>query len=344
VKSRYFFAPALVLAALVGVTTSPSRASDAGHHLRAASATSCAGTEGVRLLSVEGIELGTLTSRRFSGGNRVPWSYDWPIRPFLRQHPIRGFFDDPRVNGHTHAFHFGVDIAAPDGTPVYAIAPGKVYHDEPRAIGIVEAGGRALSYWHIIPAVPGHVHVRRHQLIGHIAPHWGHVHLSEWDGHAYVNPLRPGGLGPYRDRVAPTVAEVGFLPRGGRFDLVASAFDMPSPRVPGAWANEPVTPVLIRWRLVKEGHAVIPWQTTSDFRTRLLPPSSYGSVYTSETRQNHAGEPGLYCFFLKKDWDVQELTVGGYAVQVRAEDTRGNRAVATLPLHVNASSRRISLR
>jgi len=53
-------------------------------------------------------------------------AYGWPIRPFYQQHPIRGYFNDPRLSGDEEGFHVGVDIWAPDATPVYAIEPGRV--------------------------------------------------------------------------------------------------------------------------------------------------------------------------------------------------------------------------
>ena len=88
---------------------------------------------------------------------------------------------------------------------------------------------------------------------------------------------------------------------------------------------------------MKEGNAVVPWQTAADFRSTLLPPSTFSSVYSPRTRQNHAHEPGLYCFFLRKGWDVRSLAAGEYALEVNAEDTRGNGSLATLPLRVNHS-------
>ena len=48
--------------------------------------------------------------------------YPWPLEPFDRQHPVRGFLNDPRIADASHAFHFGIDISAPDGTAVYAVA------------------------------------------------------------------------------------------------------------------------------------------------------------------------------------------------------------------------------
>ena len=38
--------------------------------------------------------------------------YGWPVRPFDRQHPVRGFFGDPRIEGRVRQFHFGVDVSA----------------------------------------------------------------------------------------------------------------------------------------------------------------------------------------------------------------------------------------
>src|SRR5919106_1148871 len=58
--------------------------------------------------------------------------YGWPVQPFHVQHPVRGFFGDPRVgeaaDGHVESktFHFGVDVSAPDGTAVYATTSGRV--------------------------------------------------------------------------------------------------------------------------------------------------------------------------------------------------------------------------
>jgi len=39
--------------------------------------------------------------------------YPWPLEPFDRPHPVRGYFNDPRISGSSRAFHFGIDIAAP---------------------------------------------------------------------------------------------------------------------------------------------------------------------------------------------------------------------------------------
>ena len=47
--------------------------------------------------------------------------YGWPLRPFNQQHAIRGAFGDPRFGAQQRNFHFGIDIPARGGTPVYAV-------------------------------------------------------------------------------------------------------------------------------------------------------------------------------------------------------------------------------
>jgi murein DD-endopeptidase MepM/ murein hydrolase activator NlpD len=69
-------------------------------------------------------------------------AYLWPLKPFDKQHPVRGFFCDPRIAAGGKTFHFGIDIAAPAGTPVYAVAPGSVSYGSP---GDVAANGELVQ-------------------------------------------------------------------------------------------------------------------------------------------------------------------------------------------------------
>src|SRR5512138_2861339 len=83
---------------------------------------------------------------------RATAAYGWPVKPFHVQHPVRGFFGDPRGFWATspHALHFGIDVAAPNGTPVYAVNSGVIYRlpNHPEAI-VVRCGDFAIEYWHL---------------------------------------------------------------------------------------------------------------------------------------------------------------------------------------------------
>jgi len=264
-------------------------------------------------------------------------SYGWPVRPFNRQHPVRGFLNDPRGSRDLH-FHFGIDVSAADGTPVHAVAPGKVFLQSGRAVAVV-GRGRTFGYWHIVPAVAHDELVGRHQLLGHIAAGWGHVHLAERGPTGYRNPLRRSAIHPYFDRTKPTITSVGFFRRGravqaerihGTVAIIVEAFDTPPLRVPKPWTGLPVTPALIRWRVKRGRRVAIPWRTAIDSRLAMLPPERIRDVYAPGTRQNYANRAGRYRFYLRREWKSSSLPDGSYHLEVAASDTRGNRTVAGL--------------
>src|SRR5262245_13445063 len=105
-----------------------------------------------------------------AGPGAASASYGWPVKPFHRQHPVRGRFGDPRtgfavpptadgvLHGAGHfSFHEGIDISAPNGTAVYPVRDGRV------TAAIVEQGrervvvlcpdGVSFEYWHLTPRV-----------------------------------------------------------------------------------------------------------------------------------------------------------------------------------------------
>src|SRR3954470_3314733 len=256
-------------------------------------------------------------------------AYGWPIKPFDEQHPVRAFLDDPRI-GHEggKAFHFGIDVAAADGTAVYAVTGGKLYLSH-GSLAVVAGAGHEFGYWHVRAAadLKEHQIVRKHQLLGTIAPGWGHVHFAERIGTQYVNPLRPGALGPYTDPIAPTVADVTATSNGHGLDLVVHAYDTTWPPVPGAWKNEPVTPALVEWRIGTSGR----WHVAADFTQRMLDRSRFAGVYAPDTTQNHKGTAGTFGFFLSHNWKPAD---GTYLIEVAAADTRGNRALASTRISV----------
>jgi Peptidase family M23 len=258
--------------------------------------------------------------------------YGWPVKPFDRQHPVRAFLNDPRI-GHNGglAFHFGIDVAAPDGTPVYAVEGGTVFFDSAEAIAVKVGPQHEFGYWHINPAVKSRQIVRRHELLGYVSRGWGHVHFAERVGTRYINPLRPGALGPYTDPLAPNVAEIALVHVRTGVQILANVYDTTWPSVPGPWANEPVAPALIQWRVTRHGHSHGAWRTAVDFRDHMLDRRLFHSIYAPTTAQNHQGRAGLYCFYLAHAW---KPAPGSYRLEVAATDTRANRSVAYLDFTV----------
>ena len=314
----------------------------------------------------------TVASSSASGRAGAAASYRWPVKPFDRQHPVRGNFGDPRTifrssptlrgvlaGDCTCSFHRGVDISAPDGSPVYPVASGTVTYADDEWVK-VESGGRAFEYWHIHPQVRVGSHVEAYQtVIGHIHRGSGHVHLTELNGARYVNPLAPGHLGPYKDQTTPRVTGISLrhgeagpdsLPNlvRGRVLLVAAAEDVPTLDAPHAWRGMPVTPALLTWQIRSwNGRAVIRRRVAIDLRTDL-PNRSFWQVYARGTYQNMAalgrhyswGQPGSYQFKLTPSaFDTRSLRDGAYDLVVTATDTSGNSSSLSRRFTVRNDSR-----
>jgi hypothetical protein len=274
-------------------------------------------------------------------------AYPWPVRPFDRQHPVRGFFRDPRIgDSGGKAFHMGIDISAPDGTAVYAVAPGRVSIPGKQIVAIA-GNGRNFGYWHILPAVKSGSRVKLHGLLGHIAPGWGHVHLAEHTTHpatqgTYWNPLRPGALTPFADFGAPVVARISSShdarALSGLADFIVEAFDHPPISAPAPWHDIPVTPAFVRWRLRQGANQIVPWHIAADFRTSFVPgvvansDRHFTEIYAPGTRQNHPNKPGLFRFWLARRFDTRSHPDGNYQLVVEAADIRGNTSTSQLAL------------
>ncbi len=288
-------------------------------------------------------------------------SYQWPVKPFAQQHPVRGFLCDPRISGGSRSFHTGIDIVAPAGTPVYAVASGKASYGSPAdveqsgGIVVVESVGRNFGYWHVQPLVVAGARVPLHGLLGHVAAlpeDWGHVHFAESthgaNGITYWNPLRPGALAPFFDYGPPVLDEIVVSEPPDRIhgviDLSVRAHDntpiaVTQPNPPG-WRGMPVTPALLRWRLTRGSAIVVAWQVAFDHRVsfhpdvRGNPPSdvNFGAVYVPDTTQNNPNSPGTFHFWLKRRFNTARYRDGTYRLEVEAHDVRGNTGARTMDL------------
>jgi len=274
--------------------------------------------------------------------SRLRSLYPWPLRPFDEPHPVRGYFNDPRIAAKSQAFHFGIDISAPNGTPVYAVRGGIVHIEGKRSLSVAD-GDVDFGYWHVIPAVEHHQRVAKYQLVGHVEAPWLHVHFAERRGGVYRDPLRPGALSPWTDTTVPQVTKI-VLARNGRalapdrifgaVDVLAEAFQMPPLPVPAPWDDLPVTPERIRWRVRRGGATVRPWHTPIDFTKGLMPRDDFPRIYAPGTRQNRAGKPGLYRFFLAHTWSTSVIPDGEYRLEVEASDLYGHDGRLQLPFVV----------
>ncbi|HSL64141.1 MAG TPA: hypothetical protein VK874_05725 [Gaiellaceae bacterium] len=270
--------------------------------------------------------------------------YCWPVRPFHRMHAVRGYFNDPRVSGRSRAFHFGVDIVAKDGAGVYAVEGGTAHLQGGRAVSVVsDESRRTFGYWHVVPVVRHRQHVRRRQLLGHVEAPWAHVHFAESSRGRYRNPLRPGALTPWVDATSPRIAGIHFfrgrkelspLAVSGAVDVVVDAWDLPPLQPPPPWNGLPVTPALLRWRVLRGRKVVRPWHAPIDFRNRLLPAGLFSTVYAPGTRQNKPGKPGRYRFYVARTWSTRRVPNGLYRLEVSAADAHGNTARASLPFTI----------
>jgi hypothetical protein len=284
-------------------------------------------------------------------------AYQWPVKPFHEQHPIRGAFGDPRsLRGNIDAtwdnplsFHDGVDIQARDGTPVYAVHSGIVSITNQSAVAVAwpwktADAAMVFGYWHVVPAVRDGTYVAQSQLLGYVLPGAGHVHFSERRDGVYVNPLRRGGLAPYSDNTRPVIRGLVVYAAGttrelpldavsGRVDVAVDAYDPPAMRPWAPWSDAIWSPARISWSGIYEsGWRALggPPQGVDFDRLRKL---HLRDVYAPGTVQNGVNFAGDDRFWLVRGLDTTSL-VGDRTVTVTASDTRGNRATRTFVLTV----------
>jgi hypothetical protein len=298
------------------------------------------------------------TAHAGSAGTGCTGSYGWPVKPFDRAHPVRGGFGDPRTvfraprSGETllegdgaFSFHQGLDISAPDGSPVYAVSSGTVVRARGGRVTVECGNGRTFQYWHIEPAARiGQHTVAGKTLLGFVQPKREHVHLTHLESGQAVNPLTPARLTPYNDTTVPQVRAIS-VKRKGRFaSFAAEAIDMPSVPVPGRWHGFPVSPALVSWRIEDaRGRIVIPTRLARDVRRTVPKNNRFWDTFARGTHQNwpvfdgrkERGMTGRYLFKLSpRPFDTGTLRDGAYVLVVAALDTAGNHGVRRLAFTV----------
>ena len=292
-------------------------------------------------------------------------AYQWPVRPFDKAHPVRANFGDPRTRfdgpnsnqtllegDGTFSFHQGVDISAPDGSAVYAVASGTVVRARGGRVTVDCGNGRSIQYWHIGPvARVGQRAVAGETVLGFIQTKREHVHLTHLERNRPVNPLAPGHLAPYEDRTSPEVHGIAVRERGSRLHFVAEAVDAPALPVPGRWHGFPVTPARVTWRIERNGRVVVATRVARDVRASVPRNDGFWTTFARGTHQNwpiYGGrklqfKPGRYVFKLSVTaFDAGKLRFGVYEVVVTALDTAGNRGTGRIPFVVGSRSSELS--
>jgi hypothetical protein len=283
-------------------------------------------------------------------------AYPWPLKPFDKQHAIRADFGDPRTRFWNtlltdglsgpgmFQFHNGIDIAAPEGTPVYPVVSGTARLIDEAAVSVRTKDGRVFQYFHIVPTViNGDRVLARRSVIGYVLRALDHVHLTEIRRGRVWNPLASRGIAPYRDRTVPEVDGIAVRPPlsllsldptqvCGTVSLIATAHDTPPLPVPGAFAGFPVSPALVTWSLARvDGSFYTPGIPAADFRTTLPPTGAFWNVYARGSYQNAPRfsnrqyfMAGRFIYNLTGQLDTRFYPNGLYEVTVQVSDMRGN--------------------
>jgi hypothetical protein len=304
----------------------------------------------------------TVAAATGATGRATGFSYRWPVKPFDQPHPIRGTFGEPRTTflgppllatllhgGGSFSYHSGIDIAVPDGTPVYPVRSGVASLPSARTVTVVSGSGVMFQYWHIVPTVKDGQSVTAYEtMLGRVRRGYGHVHLSQFQDGVLVNPLLPGRLGPYADTTRPHVDRITFHSPAGVDELpelvrgpvliAAEAWDISALPVAGRWNGFPIAAALVTWRIERaRDHLVVERDHVAFDARSKLPVVPFWRSYARGTEQNmptfkkhrYWRERGHYIYRLSDaPFATRRLRDGIYAIVVTAVDSRGNRSSA----------------
>ena len=191
---------------------------------------------------------------------RYASSYGWPVKPFDRQHPRARVLRRPAHRGDAEAthsgFHFGIDIACPNGTPVYATLDGVVRLESFRTETVALVGSDGHTRVPVLAHPPG----RRERPARERLPHRRRLGAGAMGARAFLRAARrrlrqpaAGRRSPVRstDATRPSVKQLRASAGGsvistratrGTVELVVEAYDETPIAVPGRWGGKPVTP------------------------------------------------------------------------------------------------------
>ena len=323
-----------------------------------------AGTAIIAIASLALIGISDSTSTATAAtSHRSAGTYGWPVKPFHRPHPVRANFGDPRISfrgppteaevmhgAGSFSFHFGIDIAVPDGTAVYPVHSGTARLIGKGNVGVI-GDGMNTQYWHLVVAIrPGQRVVAYETVLGRVMRDYEHVHFSQYENGRSVNPLTGNRLAPYSDTTRPQVASISFRMSNSSREIypealsgvvtpIVQAFDTPALRVPGIWRNLPVAPARITWRVVRvsDGRTVLRERVAFDVSTTIPSDRLFWQYYARGSRQNMSSfgtqrawrVPGTYLYRLGAALNTRRLGNGIFELVATATDSHGNHGSST---------------
>ena len=299
-------------------------------------------------------------------------THGWPVAPFFSTHEITGTFCEFRNTLSSDHFHNGVDIPAPDGTPVYPVYDGVV-----TSIGTVASSGTSAfvrvrytvsglvksdAYVHIAPNPAlrvGSAVAAYQTVLGTILQGLGHVHFTHGEVGAEMNAIRPvGGLTPYLDAYPPAIRSVRFFLDESETEFADRRLSGPVDIRAHIEETNAATPAQVRSSTTNNGTYLIGYRVLSgDGSSVVYEPPASGIRYRFDRRPSNndvhtAFAPGsdlstpIYTItngggadiinttlrVLGGSWNTTAHPPGAYQVMVWTEDTRGLADTVWIPV------------
>ena len=270
--------------------------------------------------------------------------YPWPVKPFDRQHPVRGFFNDParrrtRATRSTSASTSRRPTARPSTRSRRArsssrtrVTPWRPGARRARLRLLArQARGRPSPAGRPAPAArPHRGGLGPRPLRGE--PHQGLPRPDPAGRHPAVRRRRPSD--DRADHVpARQGAEVAPDRLKGRLQICCVAYDTTPIHVPAPWSHMPVAPARLRYRIFCAGRCVLPLRPASTCACSASPTRSM-PIYAPDTRQNHPNKPGRYSFILAPTGTPPRSRTTRYLLEVQASDPRQPRRPRRSPFKI----------
>lgn len=283
----------------------------------------------------------------------------WPVKPFAGPHRVRGTFGEVRglvgvagakglVGGALHTFlaglnpvlavgrriiHHGIDIVAPDLTPVYALTDGVAqWGGSDNYSRFVRVGD--FEYVHLRDPIREGARVKAFStVIGKVFPGQQHVHMTRWSGGRPVNPLGFGGMLGYVDTAPPEIhdllayrndgSKVPLQKINGGVALFVNATDVQS-----NGGNH--TGVYKLGYAVKDANGATVVGPYKCVQMDVILPEEIGNILYTTQSTRHKFDPVFWIRLTVKSPSADgllhtgHLPPGSYTVEVTAADIAGN--------------------